>query len=719
MSQTNTQSWNHTLILTFLLSFLCQPLFSQNGQPLFNSYEKMNTTDKQAYLEKNQLKDVVFLELDQSVFKKLNKEKSETLGFALPLPDVPSIEVILKENTIFTDDFIVTAKNSDGAIIVPYEQGLHYYGKIDKESHSMAAFSFFENEIMGVMSLNGASYNLEKSDELSKDGESDLYILYKESDFEEPYNFVCHTPDEQLNQLVLPEGYELHVEEEVDEKMMVNVEVYIECDYKMYQDNGSDITATTNFTAGLFNVVTGIYADAGGMGIGPTMLISETVVWTSQDPYHANTATSSSPVLDAFRCENASYNGRLAHLLSTSNQGLGGLAARPSCPGTGQYGRAIHGFSNIDNFYESDPANYSWSVNVFAHELGHNMSSRHTHDCAWNGNSTQIDDCGNIGNFNGSPACYDSLSPIIPNWGTIMSYCHLNSSGSMGVDLTLGFHSQVDTEINNFAACLSSSILCGAPEMADLTVTNIASTTARLNCANLGASFYLFGYRVAGTGSGISYSGNSNNFKDIMGLSPNTQYEFKVILICSNGASSSSSCGQFFHTAVGCEADLMVDGNPIAADTYQASNFITGTGRVAASTSVDFEAISYIDLSDFEVESMGEFTATTGIGCTPFTGSEEEKAFSNPNDKEVKPIQLIQQDWDKNVVAVEVNVKEDSSLDLYLLHPNGKTIDVFTNSFLEKGHHDLSFDLSNFKLKGPYILVGSTGEEKEQLLVSF
>ena len=72
---------------------MIQPVFAQNDELLFSNYEKMNTADKQAYLEENQLKDVIFLELDQSVFKKLKKEKSETVGFALPLPDVSSIEV--------------------------------------------------------------------------------------------------------------------------------------------------------------------------------------------------------------------------------------------------------------------------------------------------------------------------------------------------------------------------------------------------------------------------------------------------------------------------------------------------------------------------------------------------------------------------------------------------------------------------------------------------
>src|SRR5690606_8460773 len=36
---------------------------------------------------------------------------------------------------------------------------------------------------------------------------------------------------------------------------------------------------------------------------------------------------------------------------------------------------------------------YSWDVTCSTHEMGHNLGSPHTHNCAWNGNNTAIDNC--------------------------------------------------------------------------------------------------------------------------------------------------------------------------------------------------------------------------------------------------------------------------------------------------------------------------------------
>jgi len=79
---------------------------------------------------------------------------------------------------------------------------------------------------------------------------------------------------------------------------------------------------------------------------------------------------------------------------------------------------------------------FSWNVMVVAHELGHNVGSPHTHDCSWNGNGTQVDDCGPVAGYDTS--CYDPNDPILPsNGGTIMSYCHLVSG--VGINFNNGF----------------------------------------------------------------------------------------------------------------------------------------------------------------------------------------------------------------------------------------------------------------------------------------
>ena len=103
---------------------------------------------------------------------------------------------------------------------------------------------------------------------------------------------------------------------------------------------------------------------------------------------------------------------------------------------------------------------YTWNLNVNCHELGHCFGSPHTHACAWgpNGN-TQIDDCGSEAGYP-EGSCYDSLNPIIPAYGTIMSYCHLGDSGSNGIDLALGFGSEPGDTVRaryNAATCTNGT----------------------------------------------------------------------------------------------------------------------------------------------------------------------------------------------------------------------------------------------------------------------
>ena len=153
--------------------------------------------------------------------------------------------------------------------------------------------------------------------------------------------------------------------------------------------------------------------------------ISETMVWNTPDNY---TNSGSDVDLDIFIDNNPNFNGDLASLLSLGGgeEGLGGLAyVDVLCSQNWAYSYCgiIGGFNNVPS--------YSWDVEVCAHEWGHNFGSRHTHACVWNGNNTQIDDCGNKYAYdNGETpegnACFNPNNPILPDDGTIMSYCHLS-----------------------------------------------------------------------------------------------------------------------------------------------------------------------------------------------------------------------------------------------------------------------------------------------------
>lgn len=239
------------------------------------------------------------------------------------------------------------------------------------------------------------------------------------------------------------------------------VKFYLEGDYALYQDKGT-VSNTASYMSGLFAQMASLFSNES-----INIEIKEIKIWTSPDNYPTNNSFNA---LSQFIANNPSINADLGHLFALGGQGTGGVAWLDVLCDPG-YNFA---YSNISSSYNNVPT-YSWSVEVITHETGHNLGSRHTHACVWNGNNTQIDDCGNKYFYdNGTPLaqiegypCYVPANPILPASGSIMSYCHLLSG--IGIDFNNGFGVQPGNLIRskvNSAPCLSdcaSSSTCFIP----------------------------------------------------------------------------------------------------------------------------------------------------------------------------------------------------------------------------------------------------------------
>lgn len=196
------------------------------------------------------------------------------------------------------------------------------------------------------------------------------------------------------------------------------LDIYIEADHAIYLNQGSEISAQ-EYVARVMNRVASIYFNEGII-----LRISDLKVWDTADPYDYTTSlTALNSFLSQIPCE---FDGDLAHLISGRALQLGGVAYVQGILNRNYAG----GFSNVHFDEQQQP--YSWDVNVIAHEIGHNLGSRHTHDCVWGPNANvSIDGC-----YVQNPC---NQSPIPESGGTIMSYCHLLP---IGIDLSLGFGEQ-------------------------------------------------------------------------------------------------------------------------------------------------------------------------------------------------------------------------------------------------------------------------------------
>jgi hypothetical protein len=363
---------------------------------------------------------------------------TERLAITLPFKDNTSIELHLVKADIFGDDFTVYAA-SDRSQPYPYSGGTHYWGIVKDRPNSLVALSVFNDEIAGVINYDGKFYDLGKLE----NGVDGQHVLYENKELKKEFELDCSIaePEGQSN---ISTGARSSAD--AAESSSNCVKMYIETDFSMYQYYGS-VAGVTNYVTGAFNQVILLYANES-----INMVINELVVWDVVDPYPG---TNTADILTQFRNGlNGNYNGDLAHLVARNTEVSGGRAyVDVICNAT--YGVGVSGISTS---YNNVPT-YSWTVMVLAHEIGHNLGSRHTHDCVWNGNNTPIDGCGPSAGYTSNSCDASTVYPPLPSeGGTVMSYCHLTG---VGINLGLGFGPQpgdlIRNRVNN-ANCLSS---CG------------------------------------------------------------------------------------------------------------------------------------------------------------------------------------------------------------------------------------------------------------------
>ena len=93
---------------------------------------------------------------------------------------------------------------------------------------------------------------------------------------------------------------------------------------------------------------------------------------------------------------------------------------------------------------------------IVAHELGHLLGSQHTHACVWNGDGTQIDDCGNVTTVEQTITIDDDTAPVVtPPIDELIEACDvitgLPSYSEIAVDITgneAAFGVSVDEDCN-------------------------------------------------------------------------------------------------------------------------------------------------------------------------------------------------------------------------------------------------------------------------------
>lgn len=515
--------------------------------------------------------------LDASAVENLLVQRPSYFSLQLPTPEGAMV-LDLEYVEITTPDFsVVQASTGTGTT---YTGGAHYRGMVRGVAGSLAAISIFEDEVMGLVSDGEGERVLGRL----ADGTDGMHIFYREADLRTAHSASCGTLDAGAPydpSVLAMQGAP---------KTVKCVRFYWEVNYDIFQGKGS-VANAANYVTGLFNQSAVLYANDG-----ISVLLSQVFVWDVASPY---TQTDTGDLLDQFGVTRTSFNGDLAHLLGYA--GGGGIAwLNTLCSGSTSLRMA---YSDINSTYQNVPT-YSWSVEVVTHEQGHNMGSRHTHACAWNGNNTAIDGCGPAAGYT-EGSCAQGPLPTSTVGGTIMSYCHLTSST---IKFANGFGPQpaavIVNAVNNASCLTNCAVSCAAPS--GLSSSTVTTSSALLSWgAVTGATSYSLQWKPSTSSTWTTVTGLTSPSYSLTGLSAGTAYSYQVMTVCASGSSAYSTTASFTTSSAAC-----------GVPTTLAATNLSSSGAGLSWSPVS-GAVSYT--LQWRASSAGSWTTVTGLTTPSYT----------------------------------------------------------------------------------------------------
>lgn len=456
-------------------------------------------------------RDLRVLKLDKSKLSNILSERPETIEFTFPFENSELVVEMVKVD-IYSPEFKV---ETNKRTVNNYKKGMFYRGIIKGDDRSVVAFSFFDNDVVGVASANNIG-----NVTLGKAKDSEDFVVYNDQKLTGTNPFICG-----VDELMYNEKNKIGFDPKTSKAPQVTnncVRIYYEICNKPFIENGSNVASTVNWISAVHNNINTLYVNDG-----IKMSLKKVFIWETADPYTGTYDEN----LWMFSDNRKFFDGDLAHLINypstTSVAFLNSLC--------GSYNYA---YSGINITYENIPT-YSWTIDAMTHEMGHSLGSPHTHNCAWNGNGSPIDWCGPTAR----PAIIVSeglscTSDVLPtNGGTIMSYCHLmpdigkNFANGFGDQPAALMRERVDSKSCLVTDCTNTCTSSSTIFSVDSVLKNSVSVAVNTVLAN---DVSEWNYRVLSPNGNILKSGNATGNSFIVnGLLPGTFYKIEVGTSCS------------------------------------------------------------------------------------------------------------------------------------------------------------------------------------------
>ena len=427
-----------SIIIAFCFSFC-----TAQGQSDISLFAPVNK--KVSSQEKRQLHHAEYFNISPKAIDHILGQPYSDVSYQVNFKE-KSYELLFTPSHIFTPEFSVTS--AEGKLKI---RDAYFYKGTIKDQNGWATMSVINGELRVLIAYKDGNI------EVVKNGKN--YIAYESRDRKQPLHYSCGMPDK-------PKA--AHSSNHQGERAPSDcLELYVEIDNASYQANGNSTSQTATWAMSIINDVATIYAQQN-----VPLVVSDIFVHSTNDPYAG--LDNKSAVRNEFVDQNiGGFDGRVGMLLTTRDldggiaYGIGGFCSPyDAFPGPFLFA------SSLSTVQDPFPA-YSFNTHVVAHELGHVLGARHTHACVWNGDDTQIDDCGNVWAIENDftqegSQCFTEENPILPSSGTIMSLCDLVSG--VGVNLANGFATEpgdlIETNYSE-ALCFTGGLCAAIPPSND------------------------------------------------------------------------------------------------------------------------------------------------------------------------------------------------------------------------------------------------------------
>ena len=437
-----------------MLCAVTLPVWGQTVLPCLELPEPVGlfTPDTLTELERptHRAESAIGLRLDSMEFARLRRLNPQRFNLPITLPSGRHMVLQLEQFLPVTSGFRIGRTGRDGykeETYVPRLRTFQIRGVLeDPMTQASGTVVLMDHGVWASIRIDGLMFDCAPLD----GGKHGRHALFALADSKEDREFVCgvttpNSPGDELR----PGSLLREAQDAARSSSTTCLELALDVDFYTYEQFGNNCYEAVEWSLALAAGVNSIYMSELNSLV--SLGVTYVHVWETPDPY-ANITGNAGSMLDAFRQEwisNPDLNGvqrDLVHLLTRRpNTGTGGIAYLDVLCSS-SYGAGFSAYLTSTTTY--NVTSYSWNLNVVAHELGHNFGSQHTHWCGWPGGP--IDHC-----YYYEGTCGGNDTPV-PSQGTIMSYCHAISGGS--VDLVFHPTCEIHALIPgvNSAACLGA-----------------------------------------------------------------------------------------------------------------------------------------------------------------------------------------------------------------------------------------------------------------------